>query len=90
MGIWTAEGWLYWAALLHTCSRFIVGWSMSCYRDEALVEAALRMALVRRELPQNTNLIQHTDRGSQYTADDYLTLLQAHGIQVSMSGKGGP
>lgn len=67
-----------------------MGWAMSVYRDEALVEAALRMVLVRRELPQVTDLIQHTDRGSQYTADDYLALLKAHGIQASMSGKADP
>lgn len=90
VGIWTDEGWLYLAALLDTYSRLIVGWAMSVYRDEALVEAALRMALARRELPQDSDLIQHTDRGSQYTADDYLALLKAHGIQVSMSGKGDP
>ncbi len=90
VGIWTDEGWLYLAALLDTYSRFIVGWAMSIYRDEALVTAALRMALARRELPQPANLIQHTDRGSQYTADDYLALLKAYGIQVSMSDKGDP
>lgn len=90
VGIWTDEGWLYLAALLDTYSRFIVGWAMSVYRDEVLVEAALRMALVRRDLPQPADLIQHTDRGSQYTANDYLALLKAHGIQVSMSNKGDP
>ncbi len=81
VGIWTDEGWLYLAALLDTYSRLIVGWAMSIYRDEALVEAALRMALARRELPEDSDLIQHTDRGSQYTADNYLELLKAHGIQ---------
>ncbi len=90
VGIWTDEGWLYLSALLDTYSRLIVGWAMSVYRDEALVEAALQMALARRELPEDTDLIQHTDRGSQYTADDYLTLLKTHGIQVSMSDKGDP
>jgi transposase InsO family protein len=90
VGIWTDQGWLYLAALLDTYSRFIVGWAMSVYRDEALVTDALRMALVRRDLPQAADLIQHTDRGSQYTADDYLALLKAHGIQVSMSDKGDP
>jgi len=63
---------------------------MSVYRDEALVTDALRMALARRELPPDTDLIQHTDRGSQYMADDYLALLKDYGIQVSMSGKGNP
>jgi transposase InsO family protein len=63
---------------------------MSGYRDEALVTDALRMALARRELPQPATLIQHTDRGSQYTAEDYLALLKQQGIQVSMSNKGDP
>jgi len=90
VGIWTDEGWLYLAALLDTYSRFIVGWAMSVWRDEALVTDALRMALARRDLPQAADLIQHTDRGSQYTADDYLALLKEHGIQVSMSDKGNP
>lgn len=90
VGIWTDEGWLYLAALLDTCSRFIVGWAMSCYRDEELVTDALRMALTRRELPPETDLIHHTDRGSQYTADDYLVLLKQYGIHTSMSGKGNP
>ncbi len=90
VGIWTDEGWLYLAALLDTYSRLIVGWAMSMYRDEALVEAALRMALLRRELPEDTDLIQHTDRGSQYTAEAYLGLLNTHGIQVSMSNKADP
>ena len=67
-----------------------MGWAVSLYRDEALVESALRMALTRREVPAQTDLIQHTDRGSQCTADDYWALLNAHGIQVSMSGKGDP
>lgn len=90
VGIRTDEGWLYLAALLDTYSRSIVGWAMSRFRDEKLVETALRMALAQRDLPQAAELIHHSDRGSQYTADDYLALLKAHGIQVSMSGKGDP
>jgi transposase InsO family protein len=90
LGIWTDEGWLYLAALLDTYSRRIVGWAMSVYRDEALVTEALGMALAWREIPQTAELIHHTDRGSQYTADDYLALLKTQGIQVSMSNKGDP
>lgn len=88
LGVLTDEGWLYVAALLDTFSRRIMGLAMSAYRDEALVMAALRMALTQRTLVGD--LIHHTDRGSQYTADDYLALLKAHGVTVSMSGKGDP
>jgi putative transposase len=88
LGVPTDEGWLYVAALLDTFSRRIIGLAMSAYRDEALVMAALRMALAQRVLVGD--LIHHTDRGSQYTADDYLALLKAHGVTLSMSGKGDP
>jgi transposase InsO family protein len=88
LGIWTDEGWLYVAALLDTFSRRVVGLAMRAFRDEPLVEAALRMALGQRVL--DGPLIHHTDQGSQYTADDYLALLKACGISVSMSGKGDP
>jgi putative transposase len=88
LGFWTSEGWLYLAALLDTFSRRIVGWAMSPYRDEALVTGALHLALGQR-LP-DVPLIHHTDRGSQYTATEYLALLQTHGIIVSMSRQGDP
>jgi transposase InsO family protein len=84
----TDEGWLYVAALLDTFSRRIVGLAMSAFRDEALVIAALQMALGQRT--PTSDLIHHTDRGSQYTADDYLALLKAYGITASMSDKGDP
>ncbi len=90
LAIWTDEGWLYLAAVLDTYSRLIVGWAMSGYRDEVLVRDALCMALARRDLPQPADLIHHTDRGSQYTADDYLAVLKGYGIQVSMSNPGDP
>lgn len=88
LGVWTAENGLYLAALLDTYSRRIVGWAMSPHRDERLVTAALQMALAQRA-PQPL-LIHHSDRGSQYTADDYQALLETHGIAVSMSHKGDP
>lgn len=88
LGLWTDEGWLYVAALLDTFSRRVVGLAMSALRNEPLVEAALRMALGQRIL--DGPLIHHTDRGSQYTADDYLVQLKTYGVTISMSGKGDP
>jgi transposase InsO family protein len=45
--LWTAEGWLYLAAVLDLHSRNVVGWAMSRRIDAALVQEALRMALGR-------------------------------------------
>ena len=85
-GVWTAEGWLYLAAILDVYSRFIVGWAMSATRDASLVEDALIMAMKRRH-PQ-AGLLHHSDRGSQYTSADYQEQLAQAGIVVSMSRKG--
>lgn len=83
--IWTRQGWLYLAVLLDLYSRRVVGFAMSASIDEPLVLSALRMALVTRR-PQ-PGLIHHSDRGSQYCATGYLTVLKAHGIVRSMSRK---
>ena len=90
VGIWTGAGWLYLAAILDCFSRMIVGWAMSAQRDEQLVEDALLMALRRRKVLPNSGLLHHSDRGSQYTANDYLKHLADHGIHASMSNKADP
>jgi putative transposase len=84
--IWTAEGWLYVAALLDVCSRRGVGWSMSEQRDEQLVTAAFQMAVLSKR--PKAGRLHHSDRGSQYTSLGYQALLKQYGIQVSMSRKG--
>jgi putative transposase len=79
----TAEGWLYLAVILDLFSRLVVGWAMAPTEDEQLVELALRMAVAQRHPP--TGLLHHSDRGSEFTSDRYLAVLEDLGIQVSMS-----
>jgi putative transposase len=49
--IWTAEGWLYVAAVIDLFSRRVVGWSMKAEMTAQLVTDALIMALWRRGKP---------------------------------------
>jgi putative transposase len=84
--VWTSEGWLYLAVVLDLFSRRVVGWAMAVCQDEALVVAALRMALLRRR--PSAGLLFHSDRGSQYTSDGYRSLLAKAGMTVSMSRTG--
>jgi len=81
--IWTQEGWLYLAVVLDLFSRMVVGWSMAAIQDATLVVNALEMALTRRR-PQ-AGLLHHSDRGSTYTSESYLALLQHNAMTVSMS-----
>jgi putative transposase len=51
-----------------------------------LVLDALLMALWRRG--RSTELLHHSDQGSQYTSEDFQRLLADQGITCSMSRKG--
>jgi putative transposase len=61
--IWTAEGWLYVAAVIDLFSRRVVGWSMKAEMTAQLVTDALVMAIWRRGRPNA--LLHHSDQGSQ-------------------------
>ena len=84
--IWTAEGWLYVAAVLDLFSRRVVGWSMSASMAAQLVTDALSMAICRRGKPEA--LLHHSDRGSQYTSEQFQRLMADHGVVCSMSRSG--
>ncbi|WP_123295867.1 IS3 family transposase [Comamonas sp. BIGb0124] len=84
--IWTAEGWLYVAAVLDLYSRRIVGWSMQDGMTSQLVVDALMMAVWRRGKP--VALLHHSDQGSQYTSVQFQQLLREQGITCSMSRAG--
>ena len=67
--IWTAEGWLYVAAVIDLFSRRVVGWSMKAEMTAQLVADALMMAIWRRGKPDA--LLHHSDRGSQYASEQF-------------------
>ncbi len=84
--VWTREGWLYLAVVLDLFSRQVVGWAMNKRMTETLVIEALNMALSRRK--RSSDLLLHSDRGSQYAATAFQAVLKQHNILCSMSRKG--
>jgi putative transposase len=84
--VWTAEGWLYVAAVIDLFSRRVVGWSMKAEMTAQLVTDALVMAIWRRG--KLGALLHHSDQGSQYTSEQFQRLLTDHGISCSMSRSG--
>jgi putative transposase len=70
----TQEGWLYLAAVMDLFSRRIVGWAMDAHLEATLVEDALKMAIRQRR--PGSDLLHHSDRGSQYACHDYQDLLR--------------
>lgn len=84
--IWTAEGWLYVAAVIDLFSRRVVGWSMSDSMTAQFVTDALIMAIWRRGKPDA--LMHHSDQGSQYTSEQFQRLMADNGVTCSMSRSG--
>lgn len=84
--VWTAEGWLYVAAVIDLFSRRVVGWSMKAEMTAQLVADALVMAIWRRGSPDA--LLHHSDQGSQYTSEQFQKLMADYGITCSMSRAG--
>lgn len=67
-------------------SRRIVGWSMDKNMDKHLVINAMLMAVYQRQ--PKTEVLVHSDQGSQYCSADYLAIMKEHNLVPSMSRAG--
>jgi len=79
---------VYLAVLLDLYSRKVIGWALEDHLRAELTIEALKMAIEERGV--KPGLIHHSDRGVQYACGDYVSILQEHGIGISMSRKGTP
>jgi putative transposase len=84
----TWEGRMYFAFLIDVFSRMIVGWQLATHMRTDLVLDALRMALGTRRPGVEVQLVQHTDQGSQYVAEDYTQVLDDHLVLASVGSVG--
>ncbi|MDE9545519.1 DDE-type integrase/transposase/recombinase, partial [Xenorhabdus bovienii] len=71
----TPEGWLYLAIVMDLYSRRIVGWQISTEIDTTLISQALMKAYHLRQPSQGC--VFHSDRGSEYTSQQYRDLLSS-------------
>jgi putative transposase len=83
-----ATGFVYLAAILDAWSRRVVGYAIGKRVDVRLALAALRTAIAARQPPPGC--IHHSDRGSQYAAEDYRAELAKNGLKGSMGRRGNP
>lgn len=82
----TGEHWLYLCVVIDLYSGVVVGWSMSHRQTRDLVIQAVLMALWQRK--GNSPVILHSDRGCQFTSDEYQRFLKGHNLICSMSDVG--
>lgn len=80
------DTWRYLAVVLDLYSRKIIGWALGKRKSSSLTIKALRNAVKHRG--RHPGLIFHSDRGVEYGAYEYRTLLDTYGIQQSMNRVG--
>jgi putative transposase len=82
----TDESTLYLCIVKDLCDGQIVGWSMSHQQTREVVIQAVLMALWQRS--DREPLIIHSDRGTQFTSNEYQKFLKGHNVTCSMSAVG--
>jgi putative transposase len=79
-----AKGFVYLCAVVDWASRKILSHRVSISMDATFCIDALEDALANHGTPE----IFNTDQGSQFTSVDFIAVLKAKEIRISMDGKG--
>ena len=82
----TWQGWLYVATVIDCFNREVVGYAMADHMRTSLVTDAIEMAARNHHLVQGC--IFHSDRGSQYTSDDFAVALADLDLRGSVGRTG--
>jgi putative transposase len=79
-----AKGFCYLMAVMDLYSRKILSWQLSNSLDPRFCVTALEEALTTYGAPE----IFNTDQGAQFTSQAFTSVLDQHGVRISMDGKG--
>ena len=77
------RGFVYLVAIMDWYSRYVLSWRLSITLDAEFCIEALKEALLIGE-PE----IFNSDQGSQYTSNDFTSILLSKNILISMDGRG--
>lgn len=78
------RGFVYLVAIIDWATRKVLAHRLSISMTSDFCVEALEEALARHGKPE----IFNSDQGSQFTSSEFTSVLQAHGIAISMDGKG--
>lgn len=79
-----ARGFIYLAAVVDWATRRVLAWRVTITLDAGFCIEALEEALARHGQPE----IFNSDQGSQFTSTDFIKVLAARKVKISMDGKG--
>jgi putative transposase len=78
-----AHGFCYLVAIIDWFSRYVVHWELS-----PTLEIPFCLDNIRQALLKGTPTIHNSDQGSHFTSPQYLDLLKAKDVAISMDGRG--
>ena len=79
-----SQGFAYLVVIMDWHSRYILSWRISNTLDNSFCVEALEEALNKYGNPE----IFNSDQGRQFTSEDFISVLSAKNISISMDGKG--
>jgi putative transposase len=79
-----ARGFCYLTCVMDWASRRVLAFRVSNTLDASFCIEAVEEALERFPAP----LVMNTDQGAQFTSEAFTSVLVAHGVKISMDGKG--
>lgn len=83
----TWQGWVYLATVLDCHSKMVVGYAMADHMRTSLITDALEMA-ARRGFITAGETVFHSDRGTQYTSEEFARFCRMRGIIRSVGRTG--
>jgi len=81
--------WAYLSLITDGYSKQIMGYALRTDLSAQGCLDALKMAFLHRRFPES-ELMHHSDRGSQYCSKEYVELLLSHKVAISMTENGDP
>jgi putative transposase len=79
-----SRGFVYLVAIIDWATRRVLAHRVSISMTPDFCIEALEEAIIKYGAPE----IFNSDQGSQFTSNDFTNVLKAHGIKISMDGKG--
>ncbi len=79
-----ARGFVYLVAVIDWYTRKVLAWRLSNTLSTDFCVEALEEAVAKYGSPE----IFNTDQGCQFTSIEFTAVLKAHGVKISMDGKG--
>lgn len=78
------KGFMYLVAIVDLYSRYVINWSVSNSMDATWCKQMFEEAIEQHGKPEIIN----TDQGSQFTSEEFTSMVLTNGIKLSMDGKG--